>query len=199
MVDDGPRVERMCAVIGCMILTALNEVERVGQLKNDSQFRDLGHVMALYLRFADPTYGTTLDGEEDIDWTHAIVGYAKRAGIDLTEQGVNGMETVLVECEEVVDVEGKAKVDRWGWKNTARGLELAGNQSAVLTSRQFKKYKDDYKTHGMILMPSDTIGGDSYNIVKWSREERAEMAFDKKDPLKDFTDEEIASGNLALN
>lgn len=67
-----------------------------------------------------------------------------------------------------------------------------------MTGRQFKEYKDDYKTSGMLLMASDTIGGDEYNIMKWTREERAEAAFDKKDPLADFTDEQIASGNLVL-
>ncbi|USW56737.1 hypothetical protein Slin15195_G100560 [Septoria linicola] len=40
--------------------------------------------------------------------------------------------------------------------------------------------------------------GDRYDLLTWSREERAKHAFDKKHPLAEFTDEQIASGDIDL-
>ena len=44
MVDDSTRCERLNALIGCSILTALNELDRIGQFKADSKFIDLAQV-----------------------------------------------------------------------------------------------------------------------------------------------------------
>jgi hypothetical protein len=37
-------------------------------------------------------------------------------------------------------------------------------------------------------------GGDSFNILEWTREQRAEYAFDKKDPLNDEVVEQLRKG-----
>ena len=47
--------------------------------------------------------------------------------------------------------------------------------------------------------PAGPKPGNSFNIMEWTREERANAAFDKKDPLAEFTDEQIASGTLAVS
>ena len=52
---------------------------------------------------------------------------------------------------------------------------------------QFKKFSKDYK-----------IGGERYNILKMSREERASYAFDKKDPLADISDKALQEGNVRV-
>lgn len=43
-----------------------------------------------------------------------------------------------------------------------------------------------------------TKGGDSFNILKWTREQRAEHTFDKKDPLDDKIVEQLKKGAVLL-
>ena len=67
------------------------------------------------------------------------------------------------------------------------------------TSLQLRDYRQDYLWRPTILaLATDNIGGDRYDLTKWSREERAEHAFDKKDPLAEFTDEQIEAGDFDL-
>ncbi|KXT04553.1 hypothetical protein AC578_8733 [Pseudocercospora eumusae] len=186
MVDDAERCERLNAVIGCLILTALNELDRIGQLHKDSKFRDLGHVMALYLLFSKthdtteieyPALDSDGDGEgaETVDWQDALVAYAEKADIDLLDQGVYGIAEVLPEAVGYTSI-GKAKVERWKWTEVLR------------------EYREEYLTRSTILaLATDNIGGHYYDITKWSPEERAKCAFDHKDPLAGVLDEDSAS------
>ncbi|KAK4493831.1 hypothetical protein PRZ48_015016 [Zasmidium cellare] len=184
-VDDGEKIFEMISLLGCMILTALNEIERIGQLKAESEFRDLGYVMALWWRWGGEGLTTGLgDAEEkedgeDTDWCDLIVAYAKKAGIELAKQGVYGLERGLRDVD-VEALEGKAKVDRWGWK------------------KMFKAYNENRMGTPWMVGPAGPKPGESFNFMEWTREERADAAFDKKDPLADFTDEQIASGELAM-
>lgn len=50
--------------------------------------------------------------------------------------------------------------------------------------RQYR-YKNQYKHD------NGQIGGNQYDITKWSREERKEYSFDGKDPLADFKQEDL--------
>ncbi|EME85542.1 uncharacterized protein MYCFIDRAFT_88531 [Pseudocercospora fijiensis CIRAD86] len=178
-------------MIGCVILTALNELDRIGQLKADSKFLDLGHVMALYLLFSkthdateieDPALDSDGDGEdgdgedaETIDWQNALVAYAEKAGIDLSDQGVSGIDEVFGEVTGYTDF-GKAKVERWKWTELLR------------------EYREDYLWRPTILaLPTDNIGGDQYDITKWEPERRAKYAFDHKDPLAGALGEDSGS------
>ena len=56
-------------------------------------------------------YGVGDDGETD--WGESIVGYAKRAGIDLDKDGCSATGRVLKELEDVPDLEGTARAGRW--------------------------------------------------------------------------------------
>lgn len=42
------------------------------------------------------------------------------------------------------------------------------------------------------------IGGERYNILKFSRRERAEHSFDGKDPLADVAQKDLRAGNVML-
>lgn len=119
-VDDGERVTQLTRVVGCAILTALNELERIGQFSGDSKFRDLGLVMALYLRWSKAAHATTLTEDGDIDFQEMIVAYANKIELDLTEQGVGDLEDVVTTFEDAELPEGKAKVERWGWTEVVR-------------------------------------------------------------------------------
>lgn len=64
---------------------------------------------------------------------------------------------------------------------------------------QLRDYRQDYLWRPTILaLPTDNIGGDQYDITKCTREQRAECAFDKEDPLAKFTDEQIEAGEFEL-
>lgn len=126
MVDDGDRCARLNALIGCMILTMLNELDRIGQLTSDSKFLDLSHVMALYLLWSTSANETTIEfselsdvddaGEEpeDVDWQEALVAYAEKINVNLAEQGVSGIQDAL-DGINAEPLDGKAKAERWKW------------------------------------------------------------------------------------
>lgn len=53
---------------------------------------------------------------------------------------------------------------------------------------------NDYMKHHRTDGPA--MGGPCFNIMQWSRDERAEYAFDNEDPLKDISEADIKSGKL---
>ena len=120
MADDGNRVAHLVYVMGHALLAALHAIDRAGKLTEDSEFRDLGLVMTLYLRWShDEDDWDEEDSDEDGDgngsWRAHVVGYAKKAGIDLKTVGCE----LHIELEDVEDAEplGKSrKADRWDWK-----------------------------------------------------------------------------------
>ena len=64
-VDDGERIVTLISVFGCLLLTALDAVDRAGKLKSDSEFRDLGLVMSIYLEWSD---GLDAYGVDELEW-----------------------------------------------------------------------------------------------------------------------------------
>lgn len=107
--DDGERVAALGEVVGCAVLSALNAADKAGLLKNDSELKDLGLVMALYVR-----YGANLP-EVDTSFTKTVCEYAKKADIDLLSVGVNGIADRVGSHGSIEALEGEAKADRWGW------------------------------------------------------------------------------------
>lgn len=124
-MDDG---DRMCAVarlVGISFLTTLNELDKAGLLKADSEVKDLGLVISLYLYWGEQIDefdgGDEEDGDSgDVDWKREAVAYAKRAGVDLVAAGCYGTDERIQSREEeggeISPLEGAAKPDRWGWK-----------------------------------------------------------------------------------
>lgn len=110
LADDGERVEKLCGIIGCAILSALNVLDQEGQVKSDSEFKDLGLVMALYIR-----QGEVSGPDMDHSYEETIVQYAKKAGINLKESGIKGLEDRLKDFENSGALEGEAKANRWDW------------------------------------------------------------------------------------
>lgn len=164
-IDDGERTEETFGVIGCMLLTVLDFIEREKELKADSKFHDLGLIMTLFIKSAIAPAEIPL--EAGLEWREAVVAYSKLAKIDLAKVGVDGMAEPLKEFTKVPALKSKETADRWSWK------------------KMFKNLDKEYK-----------IGGNQFDIVAMSRKERAEHAFDKKDPLGDVSDETLRDGLL---
>jgi hypothetical protein len=57
----------------------------------------------------------------------------------------------------------------------------------------YQQFKDQQK-YGMELGPMK--GGSSFNILEWTRKERAKFAFDGKDPLSAADLKELKNGGI---
>ncbi|KAI5360710.1 hypothetical protein Slin15195_G086260 [Septoria linicola] len=171
--NDADRIQALTLIVGRTVLTALENVRQVGELHKNSKFKDLGLVMALYVNFSAERGGIsverTLDDNANTDWVKTIVAYALKADINITEIGVAGIEDLI----ENMDVDAFDQ-EKPNWK-----LSTSLNTF-------WRKYHTD----------APIMGGGHFNITKWSRAERAEHAFDKEDPLKDFSEKDIKSGKL---
>ncbi|KAK5131100.1 hypothetical protein LTR08_001318 [Meristemomyces frigidus] len=168
LMDDGERSDKLIGLIGCAFLTMLHSLLREKELKADSRFRDLGLVISLFLKWSD--------GQEhnEIPEDELILAYAKKAGIDLRATGCDDIGEILEEHEGGnAKLPSTSKKDPYGWAKT------------------LKAYKADHTQHG-------ELGGESYNILKMSRKDRARRAFDKKDPLAGVSDKDLWEGNIVV-
>ena len=116
-MDDGDLFIETMGLIGLSFVAMLNELDRADLLKADSRIKDLGLVMASYIRWSDSWKEFAPGEDEDeMDWPEGVVAYAKKAGIHLENVGVYGVKDRLTEIGTVEPLEGDAKADRWGWK-----------------------------------------------------------------------------------
>ncbi|KAK3658006.1 hypothetical protein LTR56_000786 [Elasticomyces elasticus] len=164
-----PRVE----ACGRMFLTALEAVEREGELKTDSRFRDLGLVMSLSLKWSADLLQYGMSEEGQCDWRRDVVAYAKTAGVDLA--GTWASAEARKAIEEFKDVEpvqaGDAEATQWQWPETFK--ELGGD-------------KRGFGTHNQ------------YDITKWTRQERAAKCYKGKDPLADVPVKILKNDGIAF-
>ncbi|KAK5720344.1 hypothetical protein LTR17_015061 [Elasticomyces elasticus] len=171
--DDADGVCERVEAAGCMFLTALDAVEREGRLKKggESRFRDLELVMSLWLNWSWGLDEYSIGQEGECDWMKAVVGYAKAHDLDLSEAGGGvGLPSrkVLYAHRDVEPLKaGGTKAGRWRWPKTFKTLK----------ARHFRSNKD------------------AYNVTKMTSAQRAEMAYDGKDPLADAP-EDALRGNL---
>jgi hypothetical protein len=117
-VDDGGRVDEFVGLMGRMFITALNAIDRASKLTKDSEFRDLGLVMTMYLEWSHGLGDYGLGEDDDIPWCEHVVAYAQKAGIDLRTAGLKSMADILDDIGEVETLEKRTKADRWDWKKT---------------------------------------------------------------------------------
>ncbi|KAK5720342.1 hypothetical protein LTR17_015059 [Elasticomyces elasticus] len=164
-----PRVE----ACGRMFLTALEAVEREGELKTDSRFRDLGLVMSLSLKWSADLLQYGIGEEGQCDWRRDVVAHAKTAGVDLAATWASAEARKAV--EEFKDVEpvqaGDAEATQWQWPETFK--ELGGD-------------KRGFGTHNQ------------YDITKWTRQERAAKCYKGKDPLADVPVKILKNDGIAF-
>lgn len=139
-----------------MILSMLATLERNGLLKPDSEVKNLGQIMALYIRYVADVFPDVSIETEDL-YT-LILAYATKHNIELP-----GLDKMQADREDLQEEADKITLpgpmdnlcDTWGWGKT------------------LKEYK---KMHG-------PIGGDQLDLTTWTSAERKKHSFDKKDPL----------------
>ncbi|KAI5235432.1 hypothetical protein E4T43_09272 [Aureobasidium subglaciale] len=175
MIDDGERSWLTYSLLGFMLLTALNRMDTEGDFKTDSKYKDLSLVLALWAKAADDLGGDVVDplASKKMDstigdyagfnllWFRYLLTLAKEASVPIT--GVTDVDDKIDEWTS--QVEGKVtlppkRADRFDWK------------------AKYQLYTKKYGKAGK-------IGGEAFQITKWTRQKRAKHAFDKKDPLTD--------------
>jgi hypothetical protein len=108
-VDDGERTAHLRDLIGCALLTALNFIDGIEQLKPASKFSDLALVMSLYL------YWAIGQDEEELDWRQNVVAYAKKGNLDLDTISCGKIKEELQRHSDVNPIKGSTDAGRWHW------------------------------------------------------------------------------------
>jgi len=76
-IDDGEGVCKLIELTGCMLVTALEAIDKAGELKQQSRIRDLGLVMSLYLEWAWNLEDYGIGEEGECGWRKDVVAYAR--------------------------------------------------------------------------------------------------------------------------
>jgi hypothetical protein len=143
-------------------------IMNMNKLKPDTEFIDVPTVITFYLEWSSdlPGYGI-----EEIEWREHAAAYFKKGNLDASK-GVAGTVKLLeeIEASEVGKLRKKTVKDPWVW------------------AKRLKEYNNQHGT--------PKIGGTKYDITKMTRKERAEHAFDGKNPLADVSDKDLKEGLL---
>ncbi|KAK5685226.1 hypothetical protein LTS10_003303 [Elasticomyces elasticus] len=169
--DDCDGICDRIRVAGCMFLTVLDAIDHVGELKQGTRFRDFGLVCSLWLEWSWALEGYGIGDDGECAWRKNIVAYAKKAHVNLAKTGVVGGDCsfALKRYKNVKSQKRDGKgFGRWHW--ACNFLALAGDGQG--------------------------FGRDFYDVTRLSREERAEMADDGKDPLSDIPEAHLQKNML---
>jgi hypothetical protein len=154
-----------------MFLTMLANLDSKDLLRPDSEVKNLGLVMGLYVLLAKhwrgmsalPDHWPTLPIDRNValfDLQTSI--YARLAGIEMVVPGAVNMEYLRAQTESFAADEPALPVNReakdpWMW------------------SRTLTRYGRDFGR--------PKIGGDSCDITTWTSAKRKQASFDHKDPI----------------
>lgn len=171
MADDGEMIKTTTAQMARMVLAMLAILDNEGQLTNNSDTKNIGWVMALYLELATslqdqgvledarPSKAKTFKFNAD-NLSLYLQSYASRCGITMP-----GVANISKDANlTMLKVDAK---DPWGWTSS------------------FSKYRSGCVAPRYAFRGSHrgVIGGDGLDISTWTSAERKKHAFDKKDPL----------------
>lgn len=105
-------------MIGCALLTMLDELDYAGELKSDSRLLNLGLVMSLYLHAASGMEDYGIDYGE-LDWRQNVIAYAKKADIG-RENGMSAFPLYYNAYDAPEDEKKKISRGRWRWPSKVR-------------------------------------------------------------------------------
>lgn len=173
-MDDGPQADVIAQMVGRMFLTMLARLERDNHLSDVSEIKNLGFMMACYIKFAAHMRSHSLLEDQDgskpkkskksksarfkfdvNNFDKYILAYASKHGIKI--QGPTDIEDKIADLESDVELP-ESGLDPWDWEAA------------------FKNFSKDYAV-------AKKIGGDSLDITTWTSAQRRSAHFDHKDPL----------------
>ncbi|KAK4033347.1 hypothetical protein C8A01DRAFT_50035 [Parachaetomium inaequale] len=199
----GDTVDETFLIIGRLFMTMLAQLQRENLLSSDSEIKNLGLIMALFMDFArlarqcsqltrsnKQSLGPAKDKRKWFPhaFDNQILAYAGEYNIELA--GPHNMEELEEKAGGTVDLplpaSNTAKTDPFAFtKNLTRYKKEQGGLSVwmALSSGCHTPSGD-----------SPPIGGDNLDITTWSSEKRKEKSFDDKDPLSKEMIEALAEG-----
>jgi hypothetical protein len=175
--DDSEKTCELIGLIGCALLTVLSAIDRAGELNPNSRFLDLALVIGYYLELSHdlPAYG--IEGS-CVCWRKEAVLIFKKAKLDPTK-GLFDTDRRLKDLENAPNTEVSNSDDETDDETEAKSI-----------SRQHDTKNDPWAWEATMgdyrKKYGDTIGLQQYDITKFTRAERAEASFSKKDPLADI-------------
>jgi hypothetical protein len=121
---------------GVRSVNALFLVDKAGELKSDSDVKDLGLIISLYFKFGNGMEAYGID-EDDLAWRPLLLAFAQKAGIDLVATGCRDIEEIIEEVEsdsdDDVSPDMLKNVDkRSSWLKTVSGPSVK-NYNLLLT------------------------------------------------------------------
>ncbi|KAL2022227.1 hypothetical protein VTK56DRAFT_5837 [Thermocarpiscus australiensis] len=195
-IDDGSYVDATYEVIGRLFMTMLAILEREKLLGKDSEIKNLGLIMALFMDIAADArrYGLLeVDEKEPLgpaednkEWIpHAfdnqILAYARKYGIDLV--GPSHIAEIIAEAKG----DGTLPVPDSEPNSTRTGNPYGADPFNFYDAMQTYKLEFGGVTAmlaGTSKKTNSIIGGDNLDITSWSSAERKRKSYDGKDPLR---------------
>ncbi|GFG24330.1 hypothetical protein IFM61606_04236 [Aspergillus udagawae] len=184
-VDDADAVYATLVLAGRMFLAMLAKLEHLNLLKPDSEVKNLGFIMASYIKLAATEDILDLhDVADEIkknngtdetftfvrsDFPSHILAYAKKYNIKLV--GPTDIDKIIEDLDDEVEL-------------PERDEDPSGDPWNLAGARE-----EYVKDHGSSSGPNGRkkgkpqIGGDALDITTWSSAERKAASFDGKDPL----------------
>ncbi|KAJ5815648.1 hypothetical protein N7474_007425 [Penicillium riverlandense] len=162
MVDDGDHVNQLADLIGAMFLSMLATLGRNGLLKEESEVKNLGMIMGLYIRIG---FDDTLDFD---NLSARVFAYATKNNIKLggLKKLQSRVDDLQAEVDKITLPASEAKNnDPWDWKKLLNSYE---------------GYSGDIPVYAI---KPNKMGGDGCDITTWSSAKRKKHSFDNKDPL----------------
>lgn len=186
-IDDGEQADVVALLIGRLFLTMLARLEAQGLLVKDSEVKNLGLIMTLYIKLArDMRSGSLLeeDKKESIskpsrfNWTPSrfdeyINVYAIKYEITLC--GIKDLDRLTVDFDTDLELPTGAETF-WGW------------------ARVWKPYTKRYANIPPMGYGRTMIGGDNYDITSWPKALRKKYNFAGVDPFSKKDLDALAEG-----
>ncbi|KAK3658017.1 hypothetical protein LTR56_000775 [Elasticomyces elasticus] len=159
-----------------MFLTTLAAIDAAGQLHASSRFRDLELVMCLWINWAVGLEYCGIGGDYELEWRKGIVGFAKKAKLNLVKVGVGkpcrfALNKYNTRVKAFTNKD--AGIKTWGWEDAWRYM---------CNFTDADPYHEEYY----------------FDVTKMSRGKRARLSNDSKDPLSAVPEEHLLDNLLCF-
>jgi hypothetical protein len=187
-IDDPDSVTQLVRLVGRTFLATLARLERERILVPDSEVKNVGLIMSLFVKVARDMCTNDLleEGQEETVELKGPDGSTTKYTFDLA----NFDEYILGYAERHgITVPGSSPDE-----GAAEMLPVQTAEDPWNTARAFREYEEN---HGRAGGPDETpaIGGDKYDITTWTSNERASASFNKRDP---FSKKELVALKLGF-
>ncbi|KAK4153779.1 hypothetical protein C8A00DRAFT_33465 [Chaetomidium leptoderma] len=187
-IDDSDSLNELIRLVGRTFLSMLALLERERRLAPDSEVKNLGLIMSLYIKLARDLHADDLleEGKEETVELKAVNGSTTKYTFDLA----NFDEYILGYAERHgITVPGASQDEGFAEKLPIQAADDPWN-----TAEAFRAYEKDHgKADGLSQKPA--IGGDKYDITTWTSAERSSASMNRRDP---FSKKEIEALRLGL-